>query len=91
MATSNSPMPPDAHETSVPELALDNEGLEVKPEPTVVTVSSDDAKSIDSIETTTTGLFRPFASGSSSRRAHSLGLDINSPHGWNGSQYNDYE
>ena len=86
MAASTSPLPPNTHETSVPELALNNEGLEAKPEPTAV--EGDYAKSI---ATRTTYVFCPFVSESTSRRPHNLGLNINSYHGWNGSQYNDYE
>lgn len=59
------------------------------PQPPSITVEGKDEQDVTDIEITTDDLFpsepdKPF-------NEHKLGLDINKPHGWSGSNYDDYE
>lgn len=59
------------------------------PQPPSVTVEEKDKQDVTDIKITTDDLFP--SETEELLNEHKLGLDINKPHGWSGSNYDDYE
>jgi hypothetical protein len=59
------------------------------PQPPSIIVEGKDEQDVTEIKITTDDLFPP--EPEEPLNEHKLGLDINKPHGWSGSNYDDYE